>query len=101
MYPKLTLADLLGDRVVYRNLVPADSSLPALRDVCQELGLEAGRLPRKTEPDYAAVIYRLLQAAQAGSSRPAPGCDRRPGRPTNRRASVWGTWDLRWIRTRD
>jgi hypothetical protein len=70
MVPKLTLADLLGDRVVYRNLVPADSSLPALRDVCQAIGLEAGRLPRKTEPAYAAVIFRLLQAAQAARGAP-------------------------------
>ena len=70
MYPKLTLADLLGDRVVYRNLAPADSSLPALRDVWQAAGLEAYRLPRKTEPAYAAVVFQFLQAAQAARGAP-------------------------------
>jgi hypothetical protein len=65
MYPRGTLADYLADRVVYRNLKPADESLPALEDVWQAVGLEALRLPRKTEPAYAAVVMRLLEAAQA------------------------------------
>jgi hypothetical protein len=49
---------------VYRNLEPVDKSLPSLEDVWQETGLDAFRVPRKTEQPYAAAVYRFLQAAQ-------------------------------------
>lgn len=65
MYARKTLADFLGDRVVYRNLDPSDPALPRLADIWQEIGLDTFRVPRKTEPTYAAAIYRFLQAAQA------------------------------------
>lgn len=65
MYPKRTLADYLADRIVYRNLRPADMSLPGLAEVWQQVGLDSLRIPRKTEPAYAATIVQLLQAAQA------------------------------------
>lgn len=71
MYPKHTLADWLDDRVVYRNLVPADPALPSLEDVWQEVGLESQRVPRKTEPAYAAAVVRFLEAAQAKRGGPA------------------------------
>ena len=70
MYPKRTLADWLDDRVVYRNLAPADPALPSLQDVWQDIGLEAYRIPRKTEPAYAAAVYHFLQAAQAARGAP-------------------------------
>lgn len=70
MYPKATLADWLEDRIVYRNLVPVDATLPSLQDVWREIGLEAYRVPRKTEPAYAAAVFRFLEAAQ--SARAAP-----------------------------
>ena len=70
MVSKHALADFLGDRVVYRNLEPADPSLPALGDVWQEVGLDSLRVPRKTEPAWAAVVMRLLQAAQAARGKP-------------------------------
>ncbi|MBN1992908.1 MAG: hypothetical protein JW953_09390 [Anaerolineae bacterium] len=65
MYPRKTLADFLGDRVIYRSLTPSDPDLPKLADIWPELGLESFRIPRKTEPIYAAAAYRFLQAAQA------------------------------------
>lgn len=65
MYPHKTLADFLGDRVVYRSLNPADAALPRLADIWSEIGLDTFRVPRKTEPVYAAAVYRFLQAAQA------------------------------------
>jgi hypothetical protein len=70
MYPKATLADWLGDRVVYRNLAPADPKLPCLSDVWREIGLEDYRVPRKTEPAYAAAVFRFLEAAQAARGAP-------------------------------
>jgi hypothetical protein len=64
MYPRKNLAVFLGDRVAYRNLLPVDPSLPRPSQFCHELGLDSRHMPRKTEPLYAAVVYRFLQAAQ-------------------------------------
>jgi hypothetical protein len=64
------MSDFLGDRVVYRNLEPADPALPKLADIWQETGLDSYRVPRKTEPVYAAAVYRFLQAAQAQRNLP-------------------------------
>jgi hypothetical protein len=70
MYRRKSLADFLGDRVAYRNLVPADPALPRLESFGAEIELEGGRAPRKTEPKYAAAVYRFLQAAQAQRGQP-------------------------------
>ena len=59
-----TLESFLGNRVVYRNLVPADPNLPALQTVARQIGLAPGTIPRKTDPDYALVIFYLLDQAQ-------------------------------------
>jgi hypothetical protein len=70
MYRRKSLADFLGDRVAYRNLVPTDPALPRLESFWQEIGLDGPRAPRKTAPMYAAVVYRYLQAAQAQCGQP-------------------------------
>jgi hypothetical protein len=63
-YGRASLDEFLQDRVVYRNLVPCDASLPALDTICSEIGLPAGRIPRKIEVDYARVILHLLELAR-------------------------------------
>jgi hypothetical protein len=63
-YGRGAVSDFLGDRVVYRNLEPADPRLPARDKVARQIGLPAGSIPRKSEPDYARVIVRLLEAAR-------------------------------------
>ena len=63
-YPRKTMADFLGDRVAWRSLNPTDPDLPQLADIRQEVGLESLRIPRKTEPIYAAVAMKYLAAAQ-------------------------------------
>ncbi|MBN1221250.1 MAG: hypothetical protein JXM69_20165 [Anaerolineae bacterium] len=65
MYPRKTIADFLGDRVIYRSLNPPDPALPRLTDIWQEIGPDDFRVPRKTEPIYAAAAYHFLRAAQA------------------------------------
>ena len=65
MMQRLCLADLLDDRVVYRTLEPCDPRLRGLAAIHGELGLLAGRIPRKAEPEYAAVVAHLMQQAQA------------------------------------
>jgi len=64
MYPRKTVADFLGDRVIYRSLTPPDPDLPQLVNIWQDIGLESFRIPRKTEPEYAGAAFRFLQAAQ-------------------------------------
>ena len=59
-----SLYEILGDFIVYRNLVPADRSLPGISDLREQLGLQAGVLPRKAEPSYARVLAELLRRAR-------------------------------------
>ena len=64
VFGRSSVSEFVGDRIVYRNLAPADSSLPSLDDLRAELGLPEGQMPRKVEPDYARVIVSLLHAAR-------------------------------------
>ena len=63
-YGRGTIAEFLGDRIVYRNLEPVDPALPGLPALRSQLGLSPGRIPRKSELDYARVIVQILAAAQ-------------------------------------
>jgi hypothetical protein len=71
-FGRTSLSEFLGDWVVYRNLVPADPSLPALDALRGELDLPTGQIPRKSEAAYARVIVHLLQAAQKLRDRAEP-----------------------------
>lgn len=64
-YGLTAVSEFLGDRVVYRNLVPLDPRLPPLADIRPHLGLPEGLIPRKTAPEYSQVIAHLLRAARA------------------------------------
>ncbi len=68
IYGKSSLYEFLGDRVVYRNLSPADPDLPSLEQLRLSLGIAQGVIPRKSEPVYAHVIAGLLRTAQAQDS---------------------------------
>jgi hypothetical protein len=72
MYQRMSLSDLWSDLIVYRSLEPADASLRGLGALRSELGIAPERIPRKSEPDYAAVVAHLLRQAQAarGAGRP-------------------------------
>lgn len=71
-YPKTDLGEILGDRVVYRNLRPVDRRLPSIEAFGPSIGLPAGRIPRKNEPEYAQAIVHLLRRAR---SLDAPGTE--------------------------
>ena len=60
-----SMSELIGDLVVYRNLVPADPRLPTVDDLRAGVGLAPGRLPRKAEPEYGAVVAEMLKRARA------------------------------------
>ena len=63
-YGRAALSDFLGDSVVYRNLVPCDHRLPPLEEIRTQLDLLVGRIPRKSESDYARILARLLRLAR-------------------------------------
>jgi hypothetical protein len=63
-YGRAALGEFLGDSVVYRNLVPCDNRLPPLEEICIQLDLLVGRVPRKSESDYARILARLLRLAR-------------------------------------
>ena len=65
MIERMCLSDLIGDFIAYRNLEPPGARLRGLPAIRAELGLPAGRIPRKAEPEYAAVIAHLLRQAQS------------------------------------
>ena len=64
-YGRTSVSEFLDDRIVYRNLAPADSRLPALDQVRPRVGLPEGLIPRKSELEYARVIAYLLREARA------------------------------------
>jgi hypothetical protein len=64
MFERASLYEFLGDLVVYRNLEPCDARVPGLSALRPRLGLEPRAVPRKAEPEYAAVVIEILRAAQ-------------------------------------
>jgi hypothetical protein len=63
LYGRSTLAEYLGDFVVFRALRPVDARLPDLEALRSALGLRGTGLPRKTEPEYAAVVAEMMRRA--------------------------------------
>ena len=63
-WKKGTLADLMGDYVVYRNLDPMQEGIQGLRSAWAQIGLDHYYIPRKTAPEYAAVLVYYLREAQ-------------------------------------
>lgn len=61
---KGTLADFLGDAVVYRNLEPMHEEVRGLRAAWDAVGLDHYYIPRKTVPQYAAVLVHYLGQVQ-------------------------------------
>jgi hypothetical protein len=64
-YGLSSVAEFLGDRIVYRNLDAVDARLPRLADIRAEVGIPANTIPRKSEADYARAIVHLLRLARA------------------------------------
>jgi hypothetical protein len=65
VYGRTAVHEFLGDFIVYRNLAPLDARLPSLEDVREEANVPPSVTPRKSQPAYARVIVKLLQAARA------------------------------------
>ena len=69
-YGRTHLNTLFKDRVLYRNLVPGDPTLPGLAQLRASLGIPENTIPRKTSLDYARVVQTVIKAAQAGRGGP-------------------------------
>lgn len=65
LFGTMTLADIAGDLVVYRNLNAQDRRIPPLRLAWQDMDLPSRRIPRKHELDYARAATWIIQRAQA------------------------------------
>lgn len=64
-----TLADVMGNRVYYRNLQPADPSIPGLKELWPKAGLARYYVPRKTAPEYARVLVASIEQAMRAHGR--------------------------------
>ena len=60
----LSLHDLVGDLVIYRNLDPIDSRLPRFGEAWKAMGLATGVRPRKQDPEFASALIWLLRRAR-------------------------------------
>lgn len=65
IFGRSTVNEFYEDRVVFRNLTPMHRQLPPLEVIREEVGLTAGKIPRKSEVDYARVIVHLLRKGRA------------------------------------
>lgn len=60
-----SLADFMEDRVIYRNLEPADTRLQGLSQIWHRAGLDHHYVPRKTATEYADIMADIMAQAQA------------------------------------
>ena len=74
-YGRSTVSEILGDNIIFRNLIPVDPHLPGLPDLWEEVGLSSSRVPRKTTTEYASVVALMLRYISEQHN---------PGSPINR-----------------
>ncbi len=64
LYGQANLSAIMGDRVLYRNLIPVDRSLPGLPQLRSQMGIAENHIPRKASLEYAHVVTAILKTAQ-------------------------------------
>ena len=65
MPSKVSLYDLIGDLVIYRDLDPVDPRLPRFKDAWADMGLSGPARPRKQDPAYSQALAWFLRRARA------------------------------------
>ncbi|MCU0494983.1 MAG: hypothetical protein MUD01_25630 [Chloroflexaceae bacterium] len=68
----LTITNITGDFVLYRDLQPDSPHLPGLRHVRDALGFAPGYIPRKRDADYARAVLAMVRLAQHNAGQPPP-----------------------------
>jgi hypothetical protein len=71
-YGRSTVSEFLGDQIVFRNLIPCDDRLPRLADLRDKLSFPKSFMPRKSTPEYGAVITEIIRAAHRINSPGTP-----------------------------
>ncbi|MFN8439776.1 MAG: hypothetical protein U0175_03350 [Caldilineaceae bacterium] len=66
-FGRSTLADLVGDWVVYRNLEPLDKRVPGLKNAGYRMGMTEEGIPRKLEKEYAKAALWICEEARTVS----------------------------------
>ncbi len=74
-YGRSTVSEFLGNQIVFRNLIPCDDRLPCLADLRDKLSFPKSFIPRKSMPEYGAVITEMIRIAHRINS---------PGKPLER-----------------
>jgi len=64
LYGRSSLSEFLGNRVVYRNLIPQDERIPSLNEISNLIALSNKDIPRKSEINYAKVIVQMLRQSR-------------------------------------
>lgn len=64
MNQTVTISDLTGDAVMYRDLEPCDPALPRLAELRVTLGMAPGPPPRKRDQAYARLALAVARAAR-------------------------------------
>jgi hypothetical protein len=63
VFGKGSVAELLDDFLIFRNLIPVDKRLPGFEDLHSHLNLPPDSIPRKLQPAYGLVVAEILRAA--------------------------------------
>ncbi|MEM7129514.1 MAG: hypothetical protein AAF702_24490 [Chloroflexota bacterium] len=61
---KLSLSDIYGEWIIYRNLEPLPKKLRGMRRAAGKMGIDGNRIPRKHEVDYARASMWFLNEGQ-------------------------------------
>jgi hypothetical protein len=62
-FGRASLADYVGDWVIYRSLEPLDKRLPGFKAASYRMGLNDDHIPRKQDPEYAKAAVWFLEEA--------------------------------------
>lgn len=71
MQPWMSIANLTGDKVLYRDLQPGDPTMCGLADVRKRLEIPSGVIPRKRDADYARVVATIIAEFQTSHGHPS------------------------------
>lgn len=63
-YGPVSLHEIFGDFVLYRNLDPPDRRLPRAPDLLKMAGLQGQKVPRKADPEFGSVVAAALRCAR-------------------------------------
>jgi hypothetical protein len=64
VYGRISVSDILGNNLVYRDMQAIDERLPRFAELSARAGFSSAVIPRKTSVEYANIMVSLLGEAQ-------------------------------------